>query len=71
MTRDPDRTHTFVPTPIDDPALEAGLAIAFGEDSKHPNGSNEQPVGDDYSGGESPIPALSTELPIGASDRYK
>jgi serine/threonine-protein kinase len=68
MTRDPDRTHTLVPIASDDPALDAGLAAAFGPATA---GWSAPPLlRDDSSDGPLVQPA-STEMPRTASDRYQ
>jgi len=67
MTSDPERTRTLVPVPIDDPALEAGLAIAFGDR----DGTESRLVHNDAAGHESQVESSSDDLPRGGSDRYE
>src|SRR5262245_34286568 len=68
MTRDPDRTRTYIPAPTNPSALDAGLAAAFGPASA---GWSAPPVlRDDPSDGPLVQPA-SPEMPRTASDRYQ
>ncbi|HKB06535.1 MAG TPA: serine/threonine-protein kinase, partial [Gemmataceae bacterium] len=70
MTRDPDRTHTLVPIPTDDPAFDAGLAVAFGAEST-PGGWSQPPLlRDDPSDNAPLVQPSSAEALRAAADRY-
>src|SRR5262245_17789013 len=71
MTRDPDRTHTLVPIPTDDPAFDAGLAVAFGAEST-PGGWTHPPLlRDDPSDNAPLVQPSSAEALRAAADRYQ
>src|SRR5262245_29563909 len=70
MTRDPDRTRTHDPAPASDPALDAGLAAAFGPDST-PGGWSRPPLlRDDPSDNAPLVQPSSPEALRAAADRY-
>ena len=70
MTRDPDRTRTHHPAPASDPALDAGLAAAFGPDST-PGGWSRPPLLRDEPSDNAPlVQPSSPEALRAAADRY-
>ena len=75
MTPDPTRTHApqpaGTPTGTFDPALDAGLAAAFGPDPT-PGGWSQPPLLRDEPADHSTVVRTSpTEMPRGLTDRYQ
>jgi tetratricopeptide (TPR) repeat protein len=71
MTRDPDATRTHNPAPPSDPALDAGLAAAFGSDSVQRGWSQPPLLRDDPSDNAPLVQPSSPEALRAASERYQ